>query len=150
MYNRNLNIITIVLCLSLICVGHSKTFNIIPARYLYARIDPTLNHWIGINQNLFARQSSLNGRPYRNTFANLLVITRNRNCRTEHRILCIACQEFMDFVDKCPNTTIDNTLDLYIIQGIASCSVKAKVITLPIPNFNCTIFGNSGFAHTFS
>ena len=125
----------------------SKSINIVPVKFLPARHDPMKNNWISYNENIFNQYHIF--RPYI-TYANILMITRNRNCRHNYKWICVTCQEFNDFIDMCPNTEMNNHMNLYILNGNDSCSLKAKIISSPIPNFNCTIFKQNGFAYTFN
>lgn len=136
-----------ILILSVTCtLGIStKFFNIIPAKYLYARRDFRLNNWIGYNKNLF--NHNYPGLEYK-TFANIYIITRDRNCYHNSRVLCISCVEFNDFFDKCPKTYITSFINLNVLNSM--CSMKAKLISLPIQNYTCTDFHKNGYTYTFS
>lgn len=147
MFFRTICILAIV-CIHESQLRHSsKSINIVPVKFLQARHNPLNNNWISYNRNIFNQYHV--SEPYK-TFANILMIMRNRNCRQPYQLICVTCQEFNDFINMCPKTKLNNHINLYILNGNDSCSLKAKVISTPIPNFNCTIFKQNGFAYTFS
>ena len=142
-YRLLLFIILMVVASTVLSVQHA---NVVPAKYMNARTDPNTNYWISYNKNLFNRYH--NFRPYK-LFSNILLVSINRSCKNIKNIICVTCQEFNNFKDQCPDVSMDKKINLYIL-GTDSCSLKTKIISSKLPNFNCTIFGDSGFTYTFN